>query len=180
VTGAVRWVAGILALAAGACHRGPDGATPRSAGGAIPGDTAAEGVIHVVGADPFAGPVLIASAGRLALAGPLEHELAQLVGARVRVWGPAGGSPLPSARRAMTVRKYDILEVAGARPIVGWLRRAENMFWVDTTRLASPPSALIRAIGAKVWVTGRSSPTGLEVQMYGILVPAAAPDTARH
>lgn len=179
MTCAARWVGGILVIAAGACHRGPDGTTPLLGGGAIPGDTTAEGLIHVVGADPFAGPVLIASAVRLALAGPLEHELAQLVGARVRVWGPAGGSPLPTARRAITVRNYDILDVAGARPIVGRLRRAESMFWVDTTRLASPPSALIRAVGAKVWVTGRLRPTGFEVQMYGILVPAAAADTAR-
>jgi hypothetical protein len=117
--------------------------------------------------------VLIADAGQIGLAGPLEHELAQLVGARVRVQGRAGPNPRPTALRAIAVRNYEVLDVAGARPIVGRLRRVDHMFWIDTTRLASPPPTLTEALGAKVWVTGRWSQSGFQVSMYGILAPAA-------
>ena len=75
------------------------------------------------------------------------------------------------------MESYEILEVGGAKPIVGRLQSRGGFFFVDTSRIANIPPELVPAIGAKVWVAGRAGPSGLIVMAYGILAPARTDST---
>lgn len=137
-------------------------------------ETTAIGVVLVQGADPRPQFVLQTSSGkRWTLVGALTPELAQLAGARVSVHGRATAQPPPDTA-GISVESYDILEVAGAKPIVGRIRQRAGLVFVDTTQLGTPPPELAQAVGAKVWVVGRPGPDGFVVTSYGILAVAVS------
>jgi hypothetical protein len=106
--------------------------------------------------------------GPVTLVGPLEPELRRLGGATVSV---AGGLA-PSPPNALTVARYEIVLVDGARPVVGTILSRDGALWLagtDTVRLRSVPAALEGKSGAKVWVVGRRTGSELTVQSYGLL-----------
>ena len=106
--------------------------------------------------------------GPVTLVGPLELELRRLGGATVTVSGGLAASP----PNALTVSRYDIVTVDGARPMVGTLLSRDGglaLASTDTVRLASVPAGLQGKAGAKVWIVGRRSGGELTVQSFGIL-----------
>ena len=168
------WIA--AAVLTVACHRqspAPGQTAPERE--AARAQETATGVVRVVGAAPRMQVVLEeADGGRRAMVGPQSTELAQLVGAEVTVRGtPTTTEPPDTVGIAVT--SYEILRVAGAKPIVGVLRRAGQTFSVNGTRLETLPPELAGAAGAKVWVVGRQGPNGLIVTAYGILAGAPRP-----
>ena len=105
------------------------------------------------------------------LVGDLAAELARLSGAVVTVRG--NDAPAP-ADRGLEVTEYEVVSVNGETPSVGVLERRDGVYWlggVPGLQLLGVPDALAQAVGAKVWVTGSSSPDGLTVQSYGIIRP---------
>ena len=171
-------VVGVL-VAAGCQHRRP--APPSAelpAQAPSPAETTAVGTVRVVGADPRPQVVLQSEDGtRRALVGPASTELAQLGGARVRVRGGAEATP-PPVTRGVAVESYEILDVGGAKPIVGRVQSRGGILFIDTTRVESAPPELARAIGGKAWVMGHPGPAGLIVTAYGIIT-SASPDSTR-
>ena len=104
------------------------------------------------------------------LVGPLEVELRRLGGATVWVAGePAVGQP----NAAFTVTRYDIVSIAGAKPLVGRVSVRDGTTWLatdrDTLKLVSAPSKLAAKAGSKVWVVGSRSGNALTVQTYGVI-----------
>jgi hypothetical protein len=166
-------------VAAGCQHRIP---APPSADLPVqaPGlaETTAVGTVRVIGTDPQPQIVIQAEDGsRRALVGAASLELAQLGGARVRVRGRAVATSAP-VTTGVAVESYEILEVAGAKPIVGRVQSRGGILFIDTTQVESPPPPeLARAIGGKAWAIGRPGPSGLVVTAYGILASAPADST---
>lgn len=130
------------------------------------------GIVRIVGAAPRTRVVVESADGtRVAVVGPESAELAQLGGAEVTVHGmPTKVEPPDTS--GIVMESYEIVRVAGAKPIVGRLRREGSAFFVDTTRLESLPSELAAVVGAKVWIVGRQGRDGLIVTAYGILAAA--------
>ncbi len=175
-----RYGLSIALVFAAACHN-HSGAMSQPNGAASPTgdtrtDTSAQGVVRVVGSAPAPVVTLTSDTVQVSLVGPLAAELANLDGARINVSGPVGKSQMPLGRasRAITVRRYKILEVAGGTPVVGVLvADGSGAFRVDTLLLSSPPPDLTRFVGSKVWVVGKSTDSGaLTVQAFGILTQA--------
>jgi hypothetical protein len=170
---------GVGVALAGACHHRqtvPQVSPADSAGNKVD----VTGVVHVVGTEPRPVVVLdMAGGGQLSLVGTWRGELAQLQGATVRVTGSFATGQSPYSE-GVDVTSYDIVEVAGAKPVVGVLAQRDSMYSVDTTRLASPPIELAQLVGAKVWVVGRAGSGGLIVTAYGILAPAPRDSVPQH
>lgn len=104
------------------------------------------------------------------LVGPLELELRRLGGARVWVAGePRAGQPNAS----FTVTRYDVVSIAGAKPLVGLVSMRNDATWLaadrDTVKLVSAPTELAGKAGAKIWVVGRRSGNELVLQSYGVI-----------
>ena len=137
-------------------------------------DTVLTGVIRIAGADPTSQvTLLLRDRTSRALTGSLTSELAQLDGATVSVKGTPVTTPAPVSN-GIRVRAYEIIEVAGARPVVGILKQNPEAYFVDSTRLAIVPPELRNLGGSKVWVVGRPSPDGLVVTAYGVLGASAS------
>lgn len=144
--------------------------------GAPPGsaDTVVSGQVSAVGAAPLSQIVVRAgTAGPgVAVRGPRRAELARLVGAEVRVWGPAGANQPPVPPRAIEVRGYEILSIGGARPVVGTLLVRNGEIWLagrDTLRVSDAPIELRAHEGATVWIVGLVEGGTLRLELYGIL-----------
>ncbi len=97
---------------------------PRDPAPASPGDTIAQGVVRVVGADPMAQVVIRsgadASGTAVGIIGPLRRELATLTGLEVRVWGEAAPNEVPRPRWLCGRRRG---RAAGLRRCAGSKRR---------------------------------------------------------
>ena len=106
------------------------------------------------------------------LLGPLEVELRRLGGATVWVAGaPTAGQPNAS----FSVTRYDIVSIAGAKPVVGIvsMRGAKTSLVTDrdTVTLVAAPKELAAKVGAKIWVVGRRSGNDITPQSYGVIRP---------
>lgn len=136
-------------------------------------DTVVNGVVRSVGADPFAKTVVATSDGAsVAVSGDLASEIAQLLGAQVRVWGTAEPNAPPPPPRAVDVRGYEILVVGGGKPTVGILGpdgRTLNTLTRGTIPLTGVPDDMAAMAGAKVWVVGVEEGGGIAVQSYGVI-----------
>lgn len=102
------------------------------------------------------------------LGGDLLPELARLAGGTVRVdghWtGAHGGS--------LDVHAYELLNIAGAVPIVGVVEDRAGALWLrgaDSVQLIAPPAELRQQLGARVWVVGVSEAGGVRLQSYGVI-----------
>jgi hypothetical protein len=141
-------------------------------------DTVAEGTIRVVGAAPRPATILESNGGRVTLTGTLASELAKLDGAMVKVRGPVGASPIPlgPGSRAITVRTYEIEEIAGGKPVVGILSDDGAELLVGSTVVINAPPELRQFIGSKVWVVGEREKSGvLRVGTFGVLSSTPSP-----
>ena len=168
-------------IAAASCRRQPPPTPlgPRPTEATVAAGITATGTVRVIGADPRPQVILdVADGTRRALVGLASSELAQLAGAKVRVRGEAAATPPPETN-GLTIESYEILEVAGTKPILGRLHSEEGVLFVDTTRVINLPPELVRAVGAKVWVGGRPGPRGLIVTAYGILASTSADSAHR-
>jgi hypothetical protein len=135
-------------------------------------DTVVRGVVAVVGADPLAQVVLGAGGRDVALVGSLRAELGTLHGAEVELSGRAVGNPQGMPPRAIEVARYEIVTIGGERPIVGTLEARADDLWLAGRQLLGAPDELRRAVGAKVWVIGRTEGGRLLVQSYGVILAA--------
>ena len=107
--------------------------------------------------------------GAVNLSGALSSELRQLSGAMVSVEGSrTGANPL----EGFEANAYEVTSIDGERPSVGILQERDGGFAIaaaETVRLAGIPDALRGQVGAKVWVVGRQTGSGLQVQSYGVI-----------
>jgi hypothetical protein len=141
-------------------------------------DTTARGTIRVVGAAPRMATILESDGSPVTLTGPLSRELATLAGGEVTVHGPVGASavPLGSGSRAITVRTYEIEEIAGGKPVVGVLSDDGAELLVGSTVVVNAPPELRRFIGSKVWVVGEREKSGVvHVGTFGVLSSTPSP-----
>ncbi len=103
------------------------------------------------------------------LSGVLLPELQRLSGAMVSVQGSRTAA---GPREGFEATAYEVTSIDGQRPSVGILQELDGGFTIagaETVRLAGVPDALRRRVGAKVWVVGRQTPSGLQVQSYGVI-----------
>ena len=134
--------------------------------------SAMTGTISVVRQGPVSVAELRAESGeRVKLKGALVAELKRLNSYRVWVSGIRTNG-------ALSVEKYNLLEVGGIRPILGKLVLTPEGFALSDgpgrpTRLSVPPKTrrkLRGQVGATLWVTGRIDEEGvLTVQRYGLI-----------
>lgn len=142
------------------------------------GDTVVTGIVREVGAEPLTQLVLqAAGAGALPVAvrGELRAEIANLLGAEVRVWGAPADNQPPPPQRAIEIAGYEIVSVNGVTPAVGTLVLVGDdlvLAGSDTLQLRSPPEVLRSHVGAKVWIVGDRSGDALSVQSFGVIRPA--------
>ncbi len=140
---------------------------------AIAGDTAAQGIIRSIGADPFAQLVIQPrpghGEGQVAIAGELSGELAQLQGAEVLVRGSVSPNQPPNPPRAIEVTSYEIVSVGGERPYVGTLEERDGVLMLADLVVVGAPHDLRDAAGGKVWIAGPVSGGSLRVSLYGII-----------
>ena len=107
--------------------------------------------------------------GSLNLGGALLPELRRLAGASVSVQGSrTAANPLPG----FEATAYEVTSIDGQRPSVGILEERDGAFVIagaETVGLNAIPDALRSQVGAMVWVVGRESDSGLQVQSYGVI-----------
>ena len=116
---------------------------------------------------------IAADSGTFELEGDLAAEIGRLQGARVEVVGTLDGDG-----KRLRLDLYRILDVGGARPLMGFLIEvADGLALKDGEGTPIPlslqPRTLERlreVVGAKVWVAGKKLVSGeLKVQRYGVL-----------
>ncbi len=107
--------------------------------------------------------------GAVNLSGVLLPELRRLTGTVVSVQGSRiAATPF----EGFEVTAYEVMSINGQRPSVGILQELDGGFTitgVDPVRLTGVPETLRRQVGAKVWVVGRQTDSGMQVQSYGII-----------
>ena len=109
--------------------------------------------------------------GAVNLSGVLLPELRRLTGAMVSVQGArtaATGTPV----EGFEATAYEVTSIDGQRPSVGILQELDGGFTItgaEIVRLTGVPEALRNQVGAKVWVVGRPTDSGLQVQSYGVI-----------
>lgn len=127
------------------------------------------GIVAVVGNTPFERVVIRpedSSAQGVEVRGEYKEELRAVSGAKVHASGPVSGDSV------MNVASYEILEIAGHRPVVGILEVEHDRVAVRSrdgnirTFINGVPEQLRRQAGAKVWVI---LDEGRGVQAYGII-----------
>jgi hypothetical protein len=96
--------------------------------------------------------------------GEYRDELIRLTGAEVRATGTYSGTRI-------VVSEYEILEIAGQKPVVGVLELTEGGMYILTStdsavKIIDVPEELAAQHGGKVWVI--LDPTGV-VQGYGVI-----------
>jgi hypothetical protein len=168
----------VLGVACGPSRRPPErpaqsAATVPTVPVAPPEDTTAQGVVRYVGSGESAQLVLADGAVHLALVGDLAAELRRLQGAEVQVAGPALPNPGLVPPRAVRVTRYEIVSLAGGRPVVGRVDRWQGHVWLiraaDTLELLAAPAELASLLGAKVFVLGPVDAGRVRVVSYGVL-----------
>ncbi len=116
---------------------------------------------------------VVSASGAVELKGELAAEIGRLQSAKVEVIGT-----LDADGKRLNVSLYRILEVGGARPLVGFLVEiADGLALKDGEGTPIPLSLqpktferLREVVGAKVWVAGKKLVSGeLQVQRYGVL-----------
>ena len=107
--------------------------------------------------------------GAVNLSGALLPELRRLTGAMVSVQGSrTAATPL----EGFEATADEVTSIDGQRPSVGILQERDGGFTIagaETVRLTGVPDGLRRQVGGKVWVVGRQTDTGLQVQSYGVI-----------
>ena len=107
--------------------------------------------------------------GAVNLSGPLLSELRRLTGAMVAVRGARkAGTPFEE----FEVTAYDVTSIDGRRPSVGILEERDGaliLVGVQSVRLTGVSDALRLQVGTKIWVVGRQTDNGLQVQSYGVI-----------
>ena len=107
--------------------------------------------------------------GSVNLSGELLPELRRLSGAMLSVQGSrTAATPL----EGFAATAYEVTSIDGERPSVGILQERDGEFTIagaETVRLNAITDALRRLVGAKVWVVGRETGSGLQVQSYGVI-----------
>lgn len=160
---------GGLFLAA-ACGQGAGNRAPAPASGV---DTTVTGTVVEVGSVPLTQVVLRAPDGsQVAVRGGPRPEIASLVGAEVRVTGRAIPNPAPPPARAVEASAYEVVSVAGERPVVGWLEQRTDGLWLVADRawrLRDVPADMQAYAGRKAWVVGDVTDDRLSVRLYGII-----------
>ena len=112
----------------------------------------------------------IEGGGAVNLSGTLLAELQRLSGAVVSVRGSRTGAAAPLEMFETT--EYEVTSIDGQRPTVGILQERDGEFTIageTTVRLTGDPDAFRPQVGGKVWVVGRQTDAGLQVQSYGII-----------
>ncbi len=135
-------------------------------------DTTVQGIVYVVGADPFTHVVVRGPGGDVAVTGSLAGELRALSGAEVRVAGPPSAPSMPPPQRAVDVTHYTVLSINGATPAVGVLIERNGALWLagrDTVPLANVPPGFAGRPGDKVFVVGPMVDGRLSVSTYGVI-----------
>jgi hypothetical protein len=124
-----------------------------------------QGKIVVSGTEGMYITTINTSAGAVFLTGALENELRSLSGATVQVTGTESRS---GNRTTIDVQSYEIVEVAGERPVVGQLISGNRLVTAsDTLALTGTFSA---PPGSRMWVVGTRSGKQIAVRSYGIIV----------
>ena len=107
--------------------------------------------------------------GAVNMGGVLLPELRRLSGAMVSVRGSrTTATPL----EGFEATAYEVTSIDGQRPSVGILQERDGEFTIagaETVRLTGVSDALRRQVGAKLWVVGRQTDSGLQVQSYGVI-----------
>ena len=107
--------------------------------------------------------------GAVNLSGVLLQELRQLSGATVSV---QGSRTTDTSLPGFEATAYEVTSIDGERPSVGILQERDGAFTIageETVRLNAVPDALRGQVAAKVWVVGRQTDSGLQVQSYGVI-----------
>lgn len=139
-----------------ACSGGGGGPAPSDESPQAVTQMDVTGTVAVVGNTPFEKVVIRpddSAAPAVEVQGNYEQELRSLSGAKVVASGSASGSGV------LNVASYEILEIAGHRPVVGILEVSEAEVAVRSlenatarTYIYGVPEELRRLPGAKVWV----------------------------
>ncbi len=135
-------------------------------------DTTVQGIVYVVGADPFTHVVVRGPGGDVAVTGSLAGELRALSGAEVRIAGPPAAPSMPPPRRAVDVTSYTVLSINGATPAVGVLIERNGALWLagrDTVPLVDVPPGFAGKPGDKLFVIGPMVDGKLSVSTYGVI-----------
>ena len=138
---------------------------PAESGGAaaVPSVFRGKLVTSGTGASPFT--VLQTGAGSFVLTGSLEPELRVLSGATAEV---SGVQARRDAQNEINVESYDLVDINGERPVVGYISDGNRLVTgrdtIDLTGTITAP------VGAKVWVTGARSGKSIAVRSYGIIM----------
>lgn len=160
-----RTTAGALLLAA-ACG---GGRAPAPAAEAVGPQETIAGRVTVLGHTPFEQVMVLPDdpdAPGVEVTGPLRDEIRAATGAYVRVRGTI------TAPGRIHAERYEIVSIAGAKPLVGWLRSEREAMVLElegadrVVRLTAVPEELRSRTGAKAWlVLGEDG----AVRAFGIL-----------
>jgi hypothetical protein len=109
------------------------------------------------------------------LTGELEPELRRLVGLEVQVEGVSTEGPIP--RETLDVLRFRVRAAGGMPAMDGILERDGDLYRLrlaDGSRepIQSPPEALRRHGGARVWIAG---PPDAPPASFGVIRPARSP-----
>jgi hypothetical protein len=95
--------------------------------------------------------------------GPLAEELHTLAGALVDVRGAIAGSGI---RSTIAVESYDIVEIAGRRPLTGTILTDGRLATATDTLYLSGGGSELRQ-GLRVWIVGERTGDRLAVSSWG-------------
>ncbi|WP_419162134.1 hypothetical protein [Candidatus Palauibacter sp.] len=115
-----------------------------------------EGMVRVVGSEPFPFTIVQAEDGRSRIVtGVFRDEVRRLAGAQVRVTGRLVQGEQPGT--ALEASSYELVSVDGERPLLGRLERDVDGFHLArpggrVTRLDSVSGQLARRVGSLIWV----------------------------
>jgi hypothetical protein len=136
-----------------------------------------EGTLSLRGSTPF--PILLLSSGRktfLVRSDSLYEELKNLQGMQVRLQGEKASAPslgLP----VLNAESYELLPLSGGEaPLVGVLLVQDAACFLipadgETIELRGNLVELLKGFaGGKVWVVGKRSPEGMDVEGYGLIL----------
>jgi hypothetical protein len=128
------------------------------------------GRVYLTGTDPMVMVALqVEGQSSVNLVGDLSGELRRLAGATVEVQGTRRSTGMMDEFHASD---YRVVHVDGQVPVVGIVVEQSGGYLIQTTdgpvTINGVPNALKKP-GAKVWVTGRETETGLYVQSFGVI-----------
>ena len=140
----------------------------------VPNEPRLEGVAGTMGTDPALMIVVRPATGEpVRVDGPLAADVGRLTGATVALFGTVQAT---APWRTIEPTRYEVLEIDGQKPHVGFLRVEREEVWLESRpplRLEGTPDALRVQHGAKVYVLGPALNGVLTVQSFGVI---RAPD----